>query len=250
MAAGDRDAAADALLAIIAADRDWNEGAARDAAAQAVRGGRARGSLGLGAAPAAVRDPVRMTDGRPATRACRSSRCRARCCSRGMHLPLHIFEPRYRAMVGDAMARDRRIGMIQPRARHRRPAAAVRHRLRRPDRRGRGARRRPLQSGAGGRRAVPRRARARRDDAVPPGRGGAAAGRPTDEHAVARRGARRSSWKSRALRRRAGLCVDWEAVGAARRREPGQRHRPDRAVRCRRQTGAAGSARHRRRAPS
>ena len=30
-------------------------------------------------------------------------------------LPLHIFEPRYRAMVTDAMARDRRIGMIQPR---------------------------------------------------------------------------------------------------------------------------------------
>lgn len=33
-----------------------------------------------------------------------------------MHLPLHIFEPRYRALVSDAMARDRRIGMIQPRA--------------------------------------------------------------------------------------------------------------------------------------
>ena len=32
-----------------------------------------------------------------------------------MHLPLHIFEPRYRAMVSDAMARDRRIGMVQPR---------------------------------------------------------------------------------------------------------------------------------------
>ena len=31
-----------------------------------------------------------------------------------MHLPLHIFEPRYRAMISDAMARDRRIGMIQP----------------------------------------------------------------------------------------------------------------------------------------
>lgn len=29
-------------------------------------------------------------------------------------LPLHIFEPRYRAMVSDALARDRRIGMIQP----------------------------------------------------------------------------------------------------------------------------------------
>lgn len=33
----------------------------------------------------------------------------------GMQLPLHIFEPRYRALVRDAMARDRRIGMIQPR---------------------------------------------------------------------------------------------------------------------------------------
>ena len=30
-------------------------------------------------------------------------------------LPLHIFEPRYRAMVSDALARDRRIAMIQPR---------------------------------------------------------------------------------------------------------------------------------------
>jgi uncharacterized protein len=34
----------------------------------------------------------------------------------GMHLPLHIFEPRYRALVSDAMARDRRIGMVQPRS--------------------------------------------------------------------------------------------------------------------------------------
>ncbi len=32
----------------------------------------------------------------------------------GMHLPLHIFEPRYRALISDSMARDRRIGMIQP----------------------------------------------------------------------------------------------------------------------------------------
>lgn len=34
----------------------------------------------------------------------------------GMELPLHIFEPRYRALIHDAMARDRRIGMIQPRS--------------------------------------------------------------------------------------------------------------------------------------
>lgn len=32
----------------------------------------------------------------------------------GLQLPLHIFEPRYRAMVKDALARDRQIGMIQP----------------------------------------------------------------------------------------------------------------------------------------
>jgi len=32
----------------------------------------------------------------------------------GLHLPLHIFEPRYRALVSDALVRDRRIAMIQP----------------------------------------------------------------------------------------------------------------------------------------
>ena len=32
----------------------------------------------------------------------------------GLQLPLHIFEPRYRALVGAALARDQRIAMIQP----------------------------------------------------------------------------------------------------------------------------------------
>jgi Lon protease-like protein len=32
-----------------------------------------------------------------------------------LNLPLHIFEPRYRSLVSDALARDRRIAMIQPR---------------------------------------------------------------------------------------------------------------------------------------
>jgi Lon protease-like protein len=32
----------------------------------------------------------------------------------GLHLPLHIFEPRYRELVGSALAKDRRIAMIQP----------------------------------------------------------------------------------------------------------------------------------------
>lgn len=40
----------------------------------------------------------------------------------GMHLPLHVFEPRYRALVSDALARDRRIGMIQPRGAGEHPA--------------------------------------------------------------------------------------------------------------------------------
>ena len=31
-----------------------------------------------------------------------------------MQLPLHLFEPRYRALISDAMARDRMIGMVQP----------------------------------------------------------------------------------------------------------------------------------------
>ena len=33
----------------------------------------------------------------------------------GLQLPLHIFELRYRAMISQALARDRLIGMIQPR---------------------------------------------------------------------------------------------------------------------------------------
>ena len=35
----------------------------------------------------------------------------------GMQLPLHIFEPRYRALISDALARDRLIGMVQPKER-------------------------------------------------------------------------------------------------------------------------------------
>ena len=50
-------------------------------------------------------------------------------------LPLHIFEPRYRAMVADALAGDRIIGMMllqaRLRGRLRRAAAGVRRRVRR-----------------------------------------------------------------------------------------------------------------------
>ncbi len=33
----------------------------------------------------------------------------------GLQLPLHMFEERYRALASDALARDRRIAMLQPR---------------------------------------------------------------------------------------------------------------------------------------
>jgi len=65
--------------------------------------------VGIGAAPAIVGDPVHVT-----TRLSIFPLAGALLFPR-MHLPLHIFEPRYRALVSDAMARDRRIGMIQPR---------------------------------------------------------------------------------------------------------------------------------------
>jgi Lon protease-like protein len=32
----------------------------------------------------------------------------------GLQLPLHVFEPRYRALVGSALTKDRKIAMIQP----------------------------------------------------------------------------------------------------------------------------------------
>ena len=32
----------------------------------------------------------------------------------GLQLPLHVFEPRYRELVGSALAKNRRIGMVQP----------------------------------------------------------------------------------------------------------------------------------------
>ncbi|HEY1605225.1 MAG TPA: LON peptidase substrate-binding domain-containing protein [Allosphingosinicella sp.] len=38
------------------------------------------------------------------------------------HLPLHIFEPRYRAMVRDALGGERLIGMVQPRDQREPPA--------------------------------------------------------------------------------------------------------------------------------
>ena len=69
--------------------------------------------MGVGPASAAFGDTVHVTDAATKTRLSIFPLAGALLFPR-MHLPLHIFEPRYRALISDAMARDRRIGMIQP----------------------------------------------------------------------------------------------------------------------------------------
>jgi uncharacterized protein len=70
--------------------------------------------VGFGAAPPALGDPVHLNVAAPGTRLSIFPLGGALLFPRA-HLPLHIFEPRYRALVTDALARDRRIAMIQPR---------------------------------------------------------------------------------------------------------------------------------------
>ena len=78
--------------------------------------------MGRGAAAEIVADPLFLT-ARPVNRARVSIfPLSGALLLPGMDMPLHIFEPRYRALIHDAMARDRRIGMIQPRGEGARPA--------------------------------------------------------------------------------------------------------------------------------
>jgi Lon protease-like protein len=72
--------------------------------------------LGRGNAPQIVCDPFRVTQRRISIFPLAGAILLP-----GMQLPLHIFEPRYRALVGDALARDRMIGMIQPSGRGQHP---------------------------------------------------------------------------------------------------------------------------------
>jgi len=70
--------------------------------------------MGARTAPPPVRDPVHLIAAIVAERLSIFPLAGALLFPRGQ-LPLHIFEPRYRALVSDALARDRRISMIQPR---------------------------------------------------------------------------------------------------------------------------------------
>src|SRR3546814_7843457 len=69
--------------------------------AVAVRGGRARRSMGRGAAPPAVAAPVRLMDADAPLTIQRIAifPLTGAVLFPGLHLPLHIFEPRYSAMV-------------------------------------------------------------------------------------------------------------------------------------------------------
>jgi len=68
--------------------------------------------VGVGAAPALVGGPVRLMI-KTGTRLSIFPLGQALLLPRS-YLPLHVFEPRYRALVSDALARDRKIAMIQP----------------------------------------------------------------------------------------------------------------------------------------
>ncbi len=72
--------------------------------------------MGVGAAAQAVGDPVRVSAQTASTTRLSIFPLPGALLFPGLRLPLHVFEPRYRALVSDAMARDRRIGMIQPKA--------------------------------------------------------------------------------------------------------------------------------------
>ena len=89
----------------------------------------------------------------------------------GTMLPLHIFEPRYRAMVADALAGDRMIGMakLKPGWESAGEPGRPRGRGRRRDHRVRAARRRPLQHPAGGPIPIPHPQGGARRDSLPHG---------------------------------------------------------------------------------
>ena len=119
-ATGQRDEAAAALLEIVRRERGWNGGCGPAAAAQVLRGlgpygpGDPRGaSQAIGDAVQLGMDGSHPGPGRLPTEIPVFPLAGALLLPHGK-LPLHIFEPRYKAMVEDALAENRVFGMIQP----------------------------------------------------------------------------------------------------------------------------------------
>jgi len=93
-------------------------------------------------------------------------------------LPLHVFEPRYREMLADALAGDRVLGiqLLNPAGRRRRrPSVGLRDRLRRRDRGARASGGRPVEHPPARSLPVPDRTRSAGRPALPRGRGDGAA---------------------------------------------------------------------------
>ena len=103
MAAGDRDGAADALLEIIARDREWNEGAARARFLQMLEAAGFADPWGRAQRRRLSAVAVHMSEAKPTLRVPLFPLAGAILFPRAQ-LPLHIFEERYREMVRDALA--------------------------------------------------------------------------------------------------------------------------------------------------
>ena len=134
-------------------------------------------------------------------------------------MPLNIFEPRYLAMIDDALRDGHRlIGMIQPDPRMpagRRQAEALQGRLRRPHHPARRDRRRPLSASSS---PASRASASRRSSTSPPPIANAASPTrrsPTTSsraRARTRSTARRCSRRSRDFLKANNLKADWEGI--------------------------------------
>ena len=99
---------------MIAADREWNEGAAKAKLLQIFEAVGLEDPWVAAHAPQAVDRSCSADDRGHARTRISIFPLPGAVLYPGLQLPLHIFEPRYRALVSDALARDRRIAMIQP----------------------------------------------------------------------------------------------------------------------------------------
>ena len=137
-------------------------------------------------------------------------------------MPLNIFEPRYLAMIDDALRDGHRlIGMIQPDAVHagpRRQAAAVQGRLRRPHHPVRRERRRPLPASSSP--ASPASASSRNCRSRPTTGNAASAYAPFADDFIARKGEDDVDREAvltafRAFMKANDLKADWEGIDQA-----------------------------------
>ena len=135
-------------------------------------------------------------------------------------MPLNIFEPRYLAMIDDALARRPPADRHDPAGRRRIQAAtskpdSVQGRLRRPHHPDRRKRRRPLSAAAHRRRALPRRGGADGRDRLSPVPRHLSRRSPTTSspaRARTRSTARRCCARSRDFLKANNLKADWEGI--------------------------------------